>query len=221
VLTQTCDLVKPCRNRPYVEVAPLVEVSERDLHVIERGHRPQYTFVPALVGQRLVADLDRVMTVEKAVIAGSTRSVGCGTDEERRRFAQALARKRERFAFPDDFAALVGRLRDRIVDKHGRASSEGEALRKLREIRAVAAPGWTAPRVRVVFLFIRDEQDINADGVAWDRCLESWLRLVPSSGRFEVEGLVTTLDRLTAAEYVDSDRLDLDHLTQGAAPQAQ
>ena len=31
VLTQTCDIVRACDERPYIEVAPLVEVEESDL----------------------------------------------------------------------------------------------------------------------------------------------------------------------------------------------
>lgn len=214
VLTQTCDLVKSWHEQPYVEVAPLVDVPDRLLHEVERGHRPRYAFVPAIAGRSLVVDLDRVMTVEKAVVAGWPRTAGCTSDPERRRFAHALARKRERVAFPDDFNTLVGRLRSRIVEKHGRDSPEGEALRMLREIRVSAVPDWDAPRVQVLFLFVRDERQLDSDGVPWEARLEKWLACVPSSSRFEIEALVTTLDRLTAAEYVESDRLDLDHLSQ-------
>ncbi len=74
VLTQTCDLVRTWRDRPYGEVAPLVEVDDPGLREVERGDRPQFAFVPALAGRRLVADLDRVMTVEKAVVAGWSRT---------------------------------------------------------------------------------------------------------------------------------------------------
>ncbi len=44
--------------------------------------------------------------------------------------------------------------------------------------------------------------------------LESWLNLVTRGGRFRfVEGVVTELRDMTAAEYVGSDPLDLDHLS--------
>lgn len=219
VLTQTCDLVRPWRERPYVEVSPLVEVENQRLHQVARGLYPREAYVPGVADRSLVADLDRVMTVEKAVVAGWKRIAGCGTDEERRRFAGSLARKRGRFAFPDDFHELASGLRSRVVEKHGRTSPEGRALNRLREIRVSASPDWSAQRVHVMFLFVRDEGDAGATEFMWDQLLESWLARIPSSGRFEVEGVVTTLDRLTAAEYVESDRLDLDHLTrsQGAS----
>ena len=36
VVTQTCDIVRDCGERPFVEVCPLVEVDEDKLHKIER-----------------------------------------------------------------------------------------------------------------------------------------------------------------------------------------
>jgi hypothetical protein len=34
IVTQTCDIVRSCTTRPYVEVAPLMQVNEHDLHTI-------------------------------------------------------------------------------------------------------------------------------------------------------------------------------------------
>jgi hypothetical protein len=59
VLTQTCDIVRKSIGRPFIEVAPIVEVSEQVAHEIERGRRPLYGIIPALRIYRLVADLDR------------------------------------------------------------------------------------------------------------------------------------------------------------------
>jgi hypothetical protein len=158
VLTQTCDLVRSCIARPFVEVAPLVEVTEETAHEIERGHRPNYAIVPSLRSRRLVADLDRVMTVEKSIVATWTRTPGCTSDDEIRKFGSALARKRVRFAFPDDFNALVRKLQSRIEEKHDKLSDEGRALRALREIRVTGSPSWeNADSVDVFFWFVRND----------------------------------------------------------------
>ena len=103
VVTQTCDIVRTCRTRPFVEIVPLVEVDEKQLYQIQRSRQPQYAYIPGVGELNLVADLDRVMTVEKAVIAEWERKSGCQNDQEIRVLGQALARKRARFAFPDDF----------------------------------------------------------------------------------------------------------------------
>jgi hypothetical protein len=71
-----------------------------------------------LADQNLAADLDRTMTVEKAVVAGWQRVQGCHSDDEARVFAQALARKRVRVALPDDFTAFIRGLQNRIKEKH-------------------------------------------------------------------------------------------------------
>ena len=214
VLTQTCDLVRRCADRPFAEVSPLVEVDDRVLREIERGRRPNYGFIPGVARRRLVADLDRVMTVEKAVVAAWAWIKGCRTDDDARRFSLALARKRARTAFPDDFVAFARPLMERMSLKHGRQSDEGRALRSLREIRVRAAPSWDADAVELMFWFIRNEDEPAFETQGWERCLTALPQAQSTSGRFvRVDGVVQTLDDLTARDYVESDPLDLDHLS--------
>ena len=217
VLTQTCDLVRRCDARPFVHVSPLVEVDAERLDEIRRGHRPNYAFIPGTARHRLVADLDRVMTVEKAVIADWTRCDGARNDADERRLRLALMRNRGRAAFPDDFSKLTANLQRRMSKKHDAHSAEGCALRALREIRVRAAPSWLADQVEIAFWFIRDDSTPDFKGQAWHEQLDRWLRLVPPAGRFtSIDGSVLTLDDLTAREYVESDPLDLDHLSARA-----
>lgn len=214
LLSQTCDIVRSCADRPYLEIAPLVRVDESPLREIERGRRPRYAFIPALSSDRLVADLDRVMTVEKGVLTGVERIPGCRNDNESRSFGQALARKRTRWAFPDDFTQLASGLQSRLQEKHDKQSDEGAALRALRQIRVRAAPSWDSGSIEVTFWFIRHEEEPDFRGTSWHKLLEKWLELVPEVGRYEsVEGAVVTLDDLTARDYIESDPLDLDHLS--------
>lgn len=216
VVTQTCDIVRACGTRPFVEVCPLVEIESAPIAEVAKGRRPRYATVDGIVDRKLAADLDRVMTVEKGVIAKWERTPGCRTDEERRSLAQALARKRQRFAFPDDLTLLVEPLRQRLIAKHGKEHEEGAALRALREIRVRAERSWDDSEIDLMFLFIRDSE---ADGVigrptTWDTHLERWLGLAPAGGRFRsIDGMVVTLDDITARDFVESDRLDLEHLS--------
>ncbi|WP_394836095.1 hypothetical protein LVJ94_04220 [Pendulispora rubella] len=216
VLTQTCDIVRSCIDRPFIEVAPLVEVSGEDALQVKRARRPQYAHIPALCERRLVAHLDRTMTVEKSVVAQWERTAGWSTDAEARDFAKALARKRARFAFPDDFVDIVGPLQDRISNRHEKAAVDGLALRALREIRVAASPSWDNEIVDLHFSFVRKDEQSTFDGKQWDELLEGWLALVKpdSQSRFKtVEGAILQLKDLTAQEYVESDPLDLDHLS--------
>lgn len=214
VVSQTCDLVRSSLERPFVEVSPLVEVGAQEIRQIERGYRPRYAYVPGVADQRLVADLDRTMTVEKTVVARWARVQGCREDVDVRRFAAALARKRARKAFPDDFSRFVAKLQSRIQEKHDKNSAEGRALAALTEIRVQATPSWAESTVEITFLFVRPSGSDSFEGKRWSDYLEEWLRLVPEAGRFtKVLGQVTTHSRMTAADYLSSDQLDLDHLS--------
>ena len=154
------------------------------------------------------------MTVEKAVIAGWTRVEGVQNESDARRFQFALTRNRARAAFPDDFVRLISELTRRISAKHDAESDEGRALRALREIRIRAEPSWSAEEIRIMFWFIHDDGSPLFEGKGWNTYREQWLRRVPTAGRFHsIDGAVQTLDDLTAREYVESDPLDLDHLS--------
>ncbi len=216
VATQTCDIVRTCTSRPFIEVCPLMEVDEPTFAEVRRGQRPRFAHLPGVEARSLVADLDRVMTMEKAVLFRLERVPGCHTDEDSRRLAFALARKRSRFAFPNDFVAGASQLRRRLSSKHDKDSHEGRALRALREIRIRAEPSWDAEAVALTFWFIRNEGALSFEGERWDQHLDAWLRLLPEWGRFRpIQGLVLALDDLTAKDYIESDLLDLDHLSMG------
>jgi len=217
VVTQSCDLVRKSTERPFVELSPLVELAPDDFEMAARGRRPKYGVVPALADKLLVADLDRTMTIEKSVVATWGRVCGCRSDAEARAFAGTLARKRERFAFPDDFNLLARRLRDRVAAKHDRQTDEGRALQELREIRVQARPDWNVQKVFLFFWFVREHADEAGPPLPWRDLLAAWLSLVQPAGRFmRVDGQVATLDDMTARDYVDSDRFDLDYLSAQA-----
>ena len=214
VVSQSCDIVRSCERKPYVEVAPLMLVDDEALELARLGRTVAVAYIPAIADRKLVADLERVQTLEKTVVAQWNRLAGCRTDEEARNFAEALRRKRGRFAFPDDFVALTSRLSDRIKQKHNKNSGEGEMLRALREIRVRGAPSWDADRVELTFLFIKDDGRDPADEETWAAQLRGLLALVKPAGRYvAVTGYVATLDDITARDLVESDRLDFDHLS--------
>ena len=208
ILTQTCDLVRSCNSRPYVEIAPLVMVSMQELEDTRRLKKPAFAYVSSMAADHLVADLDRVMTVEKAVVAGWRRIQGCNNDSEARAFARSIARKRSRFAFPDDFVESMQPMRKQLLDKHQKQTPEGDHLRALAEIRVRASPAWTATSVRIKFLFIKDRDPEEA---AWEEHIRSWISKFDESSRLSLGGhVIGTLSDLTAQDYVESDHLDLD-----------
>lgn len=149
VLTQTCDIVRSWRDRPYVEISPLAKVADEVVEQARQLKRPVFAYIPSMAENGFVADLDRVMTIEKSVLASLPRIPGCSTDEECRAFSYAIARKRSRFAFPDDFVSAASGFRRRILKKHNRNNVEGRYLRALREIRVCGKPSWNHRNVEL------------------------------------------------------------------------
>ena len=218
MLGQTCDVIRRCQDRPFVEVAPLIERPGREIEEVRRLKRPAFAYVPAMAEDRLVAGLDRTMTVEKALVAGWTRTPGWETDDERRGFALALARKRARPALPDDFVAAAQDFQFRLVDKHDKKTPEGAHLRSLREIRVRAAPSWDDDSVHLAWWFIKDSDPEAADA-DWPTFLDEWLSLFDRSGRFRLDTpIACRLEDMTARDYVESDFLDLDRLSVPRRP---
>lgn len=214
VVTQTCDIVRKCTEKPFLEVCPLLEVSEEVLKQVKLNRFVSLGYIPSLADRRLVAHLDRVMTIEKPVAAKWERVPGLSTDEEARDFARSLARKRARFAFPDDFIRASKSLLERLKEKHNKNSPEGRALQGLREIRVLATPDWDSASVDLFFWFIRGEEDLNFEGVTWADHKRKWLDFIAIDERYlSVHGEVVTLDDMTATDYLESDQLDLDYLS--------
>lgn len=213
MLSQTCDIVRRCRDRPFVELAPLVQVPEPWVEEIRRLKRPAFAHIPATASQYLVAHLDRTMTVEKALVSGWTRRRGWETDDELRSFAEALARKRTRFAFPDDFVAAARKLEMHLLARHNKQTDEGAHLRALREIRVRAAPSWDADKVQLSWWFIKEADPVDVH-INWPGFLDHWIALFDQAGRFRLDlPIACRLEDITARDYVESDRLDLDRLS--------
>lgn len=215
VLTQTCDVVRRVQERPVIEVAPLVAVDASVVKEVAARKRPNYAYVPALATQNLVVDIDRTMTVEKTVLSQWPVAGTLANDKEIRDFQASLARKRQRFAFPDDFNALVKPLQKRLTEKHDKESPEGRALRALEEIRVLAEPFWDATSVTLTFYFIvSPDHPPVFEGRKWTDWSTEWLGKLVKVPRFaDVSALTCELAELSAPEYLQSDMLDLDRLS--------
>lgn len=143
VVTQSCDVIRDCRHRPYVQVAPIVRLTGQTLALAGKRKLPRYAAVPG-AGADAFADLDRCTTLEKTVLAGLDRVRGCTTDVEIDYFAAGVAKHRDRFAFPDDWHEATKKLAKRVEARAGRDSPEGRCVDAVTQIRAVATPAWDA-----------------------------------------------------------------------------
>ena len=213
LLTQTCDIVRNCTQRPFVEVSPLIQQPKHIIEEVRRLKRPAFAYIPTMACRSLIADLDRTMTVEKAIIATWKRIPGWQTDEEIRAFSEALSRKRSRFAFPDDFVQAARKLQDHLSKHSSRNSEDGIYMRRIQEIRVRAAPSWNHESVHLSWWFIEDNSP-DSSNTNSKILLDKWMQLFDKSGRFMCyPPRSCRLEEMTAQDYVESSRLDLDHLS--------
>lgn len=155
VLTQTCDIARGSADRPYVEVCPLVTPSEQVLKDTELGTTPQYVHIPGAAADQ-VANLSIVLTLHKRVLASLKRTPGWSTDDEIRRIQATIARRYQRFAFPDDLHRSLKKFSNRLRKKYGQQplTAEGELFRRVLQIRAQADPNWQSDEISVKLSFI-------------------------------------------------------------------
>lgn len=94
----------------------------------------------------------------------------------------------------------------------GKPTNEGKFLESLREIRVACVPSWTAAEVDLTFFFIFNErQDIPADA---DDIAAGLLKKFKPTGPFTDPSFrIVTISEMSAAAYLSSDSLDLDHLS--------
>lgn len=212
VITQTCDIVRNCQVRSYIELSPLVVVEPSTLKEARLLRRPALAFLPGAADSNMLADLDRMITIEKSILSSYTRISGCKSDSDRRAFADALARHRNRPAFPDDFNNCMSPLRDHLKKIHRSSDAEGLLINSIGEIRVTASPCWDTDQVRIFVWFILLNQAVPPYGDI-SQYIDKWLSLFEPSEKYSLEAVVCLLDEMKASEYVGSDRLDLDQLS--------
>ena len=214
VVSQTCEIVRSCAERPYVEICPLIEIPESAMRLVRSGRRSQFVSLPGLGAENLAVDLDRPMTMEKAALVqfhGEHRS-GVTTEAEIRAVADALGRKRGRAAFPDDFVSLMEPFRKRVVEKHLKNTDEGRFLGSVQQIRVRATPSWSSTQVRLTLLFIFADLDTIPDSAA-DQIAALTTLISLSSPYVDLQARAVALDQISAATYLEAERLEFDHLS--------
>lgn len=210
LITQTCDVLR----RDEVQIAALISVTIDELEQARRRRKPRFAYLPQLAPHKLVVDLDRVMTVQKAVLGGAERIKWKLTDAERRVFADALARHKERFAFPDDFVEAMQPLRKRLDDKKSKDSAEGRLIRAAGELRVSASPSWAAASVELTLFCILTQDAHSNDRAEWAKIIKTWEGLCKLPNRMAFGGtIISTYEEMTAADYLGSDKLDLDYMS--------
>ncbi|MEV0553838.1 hypothetical protein AB0I27_10305 [Streptomyces sp. NPDC050597] len=173
IISQTCDVIREVSRQPYIQICPVCKVSDALASQARKAESTLAVWLPEL-GDDICVDLTRAFTAEKSVLIGQEPAHGVISDDQIRRFAMVVSRRFGRFAFPDDLHNSLNRMRSRLLEKHGRDSDEGFALRNIYQIRAEGYPDWSADLVEVILHFIlepgilldaEDRPDLEFDAV--------------------------------------------------------
>lgn len=211
IISQSCDLIRDVELKPFVHVAALERANEVELERTRTLGSPGLVYLPNLAPLRLVVNLDTVAAVQKELVATWDRQPGCASDDEQRSLAAALARHRQRFAFPDEFNKAVKPFRKWVQGKRSADSADGRLVRALRETR-VSVDSWEAPKT-LLFTLIMHEPAPAADEKAWETILSKLEGKFSHEGYPPAEFRLVTYDDISARELLESDRLDLDGLS--------
>lgn len=217
VVSQTCEIVRSSGGRHYVAVCPLIEVKENEVVPTEKGMRPYLAYVEN-TDSNVFADLRRLMSVHKDLVAKWNRCSGFTTESKRLRFAAALERKFGQFAFPDEFNHAIETFRKRIWKKHDKSGSKiGAVYRSIREIRFRALPAWDSQHREITVIAILDntfELEVSKQEIIeelnWSLETISWpVGYNWSKMKFQV----VSTDQLSVSEYLSCIRGDFDYLS--------
>lgn len=225
VISQTCDIIRPFPERPYVQVAPLKRMADASAELaVRRRNQPRYAFLPALGGTGLVVDLDRIFTVEKAMLAHWERQAGCLDDDQRRSLTETIRRYYGRPALPDPFTKAIDNLRGWFKEKHNAGPPPaprgkpaplhvGACLQGLEMTLARPSPSWLADQIHVDFLLIRSSLEDGIFEGHWEDFRIACKDKVALPPNFTMEWQVIPFADLPARLYLESDHLDLDYLS--------
>jgi hypothetical protein len=220
VVSQTCDIVISCRKRPYVELSPLVSADKQLIKETRTLRRSTLAYHPAAASNNLVVDLERTMTIEKALLVEFDRVVGLRTDAETTTFADALAKRRSRFAYPDDFVAACSKFSEHVKKKAKAKNRDHDTewlhIDAIDEIRVMATPNWSGQSISLSFWMIKRGDPASPDWPGWTK---QWAALVDQTGRYQSVSMhVATLGAMTALDYQTSHHFDFDQLSISVLP---
>lgn len=216
ILSQTCDLVRDSSKRPFVEVCALVKLPPNEATNARKGKIFRYALLPSFKDGTYAADLDRIMTVEKSLLASRTIQYHKAllTDAECRAFSEALIRRLTRAAFPNDFVEAISAFKQHIISCYKNDNPEGEFLKAISQIRIVPKPDWNANEIEVDFYFVFDKETNIPENS--DVFIEGLLKKIKIDDKIiDVSGYASAFNSMTAEMYLMSHQLELDYLSTG------
>lgn len=210
MLSQTCDIIKSPDIEPYVEVCAIFQTDEEGLKDVKKWGKPLKVNIPTLEEGFLIADLSRVMTIEKGALLNWKRHEGFPDDNARKNLSRMLERKVGRFAFPDTINPWVTKLKRRLRDKIDKDSPEGNCIRGINQLRLRARPSWDQkPRI-VDFIFLLESDVTDDQRKSMLPIIETFMDMVVDDAEYQKGDVdVKHFSEISAADYLGSEMLDV------------
>lgn len=165
VISQTCDLRRDTDLEPFVQVSPILGLTEEEWRHGREGTASTRRFAyPHALGDvtHPVLDVRIVQTVEKtALVAETVAPMDAGLDRPTRLHLSAwLARRFARHAFPDELETVaLRRLREELAKRRAQPGTPAGALLDCRE--AVMVSYGDGPNIDVLFVVRQDRVVAN------------------------------------------------------------
>jgi hypothetical protein len=203
VTTQTCDIAEEDARRPlrpWVQIAPVYEVTDWKKKKLERRSPMYWVLVPDLPGSHpWVADLRIEVPVEKGWLGQQERIEGFHDEGKKRSVGDKVSRLRGRHAFSRELNALVASVWDFLQSDGDDTDAHQRTANAIEEV-GLSLDSYLEPtRAQVVFL---TTTSLDEDGI---ELLRQWndgqSRVLHEAGVTLQAMDVRELDSLSAAEY--------------------
>jgi hypothetical protein len=223
VISQTCDIVNYGEGKEYVTICPLVEAKDSLLREVHNGTTPAAARLELVPNERLVVDLGRTASIHKKAIVPLARMDGFKDVGLLGVFAEALERRYGRFAFPDWLSTgPLKQLRERAREKHKTGGTIGDVYRAIDQLRVRGNPDLESEGSIIGFHVVIDPEKLRATSrkAILDELTTLAKKFVwPAHVKGETHLFtVMTLDEMSARDYTESHRADLDFISNSRPP---
>ncbi|WEV42245.1 hypothetical protein OZX57_01775 [Bifidobacterium sp. ESL0682] len=167
ILTQTCDVVSPSKER--ILLAPVFAVDSQTADDIWRGRRP--TKIPLKLippelkdGNDWVVDATFAFSLNKQVFEQSYRFYHCvdvNSSEEVSAFSNRIGRVFTRFPFPDEVHDCLRKIQSKVRAAEGKDTKPLAGFLDLTRTIQVSCDDWSKPERQLHFVFVMRSDVIN------------------------------------------------------------
>lgn len=225
IVTQTCDVVRHPDQVPYLQLMPVVDLSEDEWQAAQNGRRGGLFSIPKVDGLPVAFPAIDCMinfpVSKAALLDDKVLTLPAGLEPATRILLSSwLMRRVGRFAFPDELEAhVLGPLRQKVASAMGKNSQAGAFCRTL--LGVWASTEWGAG-VSIIFVVETNRVAASRSMIDAEKAIDELLRpirkqLGSTDIPVQVVGEGRDLSAVSAHRlFIEHRQLDMDVLPTGA-----